>query len=86
MEQVTEVVGADGKRVEKVVKQGMKRAVAKQELAELERSREVALSRVVRYRVRYFTDGAVLGSRNFVDGVFRACRERRALHLGVGDL
>jgi hypothetical protein len=27
MEQVTEVVGADGKRVEKVVKMGMKRAV-----------------------------------------------------------
>jgi hypothetical protein len=74
MEQVTEVVGADGKRVE--IGRAMKREVAKQELAELERSREVALSRVVRYRVRYFTDGAVLGSRNFVDGVFRACRER----------
>ena len=76
MEQVAEAVGADGERVEKVVKMGMKREVAKQELAELERSRDVAMSRVVRYRVRYFTDGAVLGSRNFVDGVFRACRER----------
>ena len=27
-------------------------------------------------RLRYFTDGVVLGSRNFVDGVFRACRDR----------
>jgi hypothetical protein len=26
--------------------------------------------------VRYFSDGAVLGSREFVDGVFQACRER----------
>jgi hypothetical protein len=70
------VVGEDGKRVEKVVKLGMKREVAEAELAALERARDVALSRVIRYRVRYFTDGAVLGSRNFVDGVFRACRER----------
>jgi hypothetical protein len=39
-------------------------------------SRDVALSQVVRYRIRYFTDGAVLGGRGFVDEVFRACRER----------
>jgi hypothetical protein len=31
---------------------------------------------MLRCRVRYFSDGAVLGSREFVDGVFRACRER----------
>jgi len=30
----------------------------------------------VRLRVRYFTDGAVLGTRGFVDGVFTALRER----------
>ena len=76
VEQVRKVVGEDGKRVEKVVRKGMTREVAEQELEELERARDVALSRVVRYRVRYFTDGVVLGSRNFVDGVFRACRER----------
>ena len=29
-------------------------------------SRDVALSQVVRYRIRYFTDGAVLGGRGFV--------------------
>ena len=39
-------------------------------------SRDVALSQVVRYRIRYFTDGAVLGGRGFVGEVFRACRER----------
>jgi putative transposase len=26
--------------------------------------------------VRYFTDGAALGSRAFVDGLFEQCRER----------
>jgi putative transposase len=31
---------------------------------------------MLRCRVRYFTDGAVLGSRAFVDEVFTRCRER----------
>ena len=31
---------------------------------------------MLRYRVRYFSDGVALGSRNFVDGVFSACRDR----------
>jgi hypothetical protein len=26
--------------------------------------------------VRYFSDGVAIGSRGFVDGVFKACRER----------
>jgi putative transposase len=26
--------------------------------------------------VRYFTDGAVIGSRAFVEGVFEQCRDR----------
>jgi hypothetical protein len=39
-------------------------------------SRDMVLSQVVRYRIRTFTDGAVLGGRGFVDEVFRACRDR----------
>jgi hypothetical protein len=31
---------------------------------------------MLRCRVRYFTDGAVIGSRGFVDEVFRLCRDR----------
>ena len=31
---------------------------------------------LVRLRVRYFTDGVVLGSKAFVDGIFEAQRER----------
>jgi hypothetical protein len=34
------------------------------------------MRQMLRYRVRYFTDGVALGSRGFVDGVFKACRER----------
>ena len=42
----------------------------------LQRSRDVAISRMLRCRVRYFTDAAVIGSRGFVDEVFRLCRDR----------
>ena len=75
-EKLREVSGADGGLEVKVVRKGMKREVVEAELSQLERSRDVAMGKMLRCRVRYFTDGAVLGSREFVDGVFRACRER----------
>ncbi|MCX6878754.1 MAG: transposase [Verrucomicrobia bacterium] len=75
-EKLKEVSGAGSGIEVKVVRRGMKKEVVEAELAQLERSREVAMSKMLRCRVRYFTDGAVLGSREFVDGVFRACRER----------
>ncbi len=37
---------------------------------------EIPWATVLRCRVRYFTDGAVIGSRAFVDEVFAASRER----------
>ena len=36
----------------------------------------LGLGDYLRLRVRYFADGAVLGSRGFVDGIFVALRER----------
>ena len=54
----------------------MKKAAVAGELERLQRRRDVALGRMLRWRVRYFTDGAVIGSRGFVDEVFRLCRER----------
>jgi REP element-mobilizing transposase RayT len=75
-EKLQEVSDAGGNVAFKVVRKGIKKAVVETELARLERSRDVALRKVLRCRVRYFSDGAVLGSRGFVDGVFRACRER----------
>ena len=37
---------------------------------------EIPLGKLLRYRVRYFTDGAVIGSRSFVDEAFAKSRER----------
>ena len=75
-EKLREVVGADGELAVKVVRKGMKKAAVAAELERLQRRRDVALGRMLRCRVRYFTDGAVIGSRGFVDEVFRLCRER----------
>ena len=75
-EKLKEVVSEAGKREVKVVRKGMKKEVVEAELAQLERGRDVAIGKMLRCRVRYFSDGAVIGSRAFVDGVFRAYRER----------
>ena len=75
-EKLKEVVGAEGKREMKIVRKGMKQEEVESELAQLERSRDVALGKMLRCRVRYFSDGAVIGSRAFVDEVFTRCRER----------
>ncbi len=75
-EKLKEVVNPAGCRDVKVVRKGMKKSAVDAEMDRLRRGRDVALSRMLRCRVRYFTDGAVIGSREFVDGVFRACRDR----------
>jgi REP element-mobilizing transposase RayT len=75
-EQLKEVIHSEGEPATEVVKKGIKREKVAQELAELERSRDVALRKILCWRVRYFTDGAVIGSREFVDRVFRDSRER----------
>jgi len=44
--------------------------------AEEQRMGEIPFGRMLRCRVRYFTDGAVIGSKEFVNGVFESARER----------
>jgi hypothetical protein len=39
---------------------------------------------MLRCRVRYFTDGAVIGSRSFVNAAFAAARERFGLRRKDG--
>ena len=75
-EKLQETVDGEGRRQVKVVRKGMKQDDVEAELAELERGADVGLGGILRCRVRYFSDGAVIGSRAFVDGVFAACRER----------
>jgi hypothetical protein len=61
----------------KVQRRGMKRKQVEKELVELDgRKNDLAISRVIRHRVRYFTDGLVIGGREFVDEFFQGCRER----------
>jgi hypothetical protein len=74
-EQTREAVDEAGNRVE-VVRKGIAPATAEEEMKRLIGARDVALSQVLRYRIRYFTDGAVLGGRGFVDEIFTACRDR----------
>jgi putative transposase len=61
-----------------VVRKGMDREKAGAELARLseEKARDLKISKVIQCRVRYFTDGAVIGSKSFVDGVFEASRDQ----------
>ncbi|MCF7674350.1 MAG: transposase [Akkermansiaceae bacterium] len=76
MESLREEVDADGKLQVKVVRKGMSKEVAEEEKRRLERRRDLLMRQMLRYRVRYFSDGVAIGSRGFVDGVFKACRER----------
>jgi putative transposase len=61
--------------------------------AEMKKGGRLPVWQVLRCRVRYFTDGAVLGGRSFVDGFFERERPRfgpkretgaRKLRVGMG--
>jgi hypothetical protein len=60
----------------KVIRKGMRAEKARREVAAIDgRERDLRVSQVIRHRVRYFTDGAVIGRRGFVDEVFEGCRQ-----------
>jgi REP element-mobilizing transposase RayT len=69
----TESVGRNGKTSTKILRKGITREDAERELS-LEG--EIPFAKMLRCRVRYFTDGAVIGSRSFVDEAFAKSRER----------
>jgi putative transposase len=75
-EKTREIVNPQGERVTEVVRKGMKTANAASERDRLAAGGDVALRQMLRWKVRYFTDGAAVGSRAFVDGLFEQCRER----------
>jgi putative transposase len=70
------IVTPQGERVTQVVRKGMDAGEAGAELEQLSEGRDVALRKMLRWKVRYFTDGAVIGSRGFVDDLFMQCRDR----------
>ena len=67
----------DGREVkdaqnENIIRRGLSAVSARTVLAE---KGKLSTAELIRLRVRYFTDGVVLGSREFVEGIFEAQRE-----------
>jgi len=76
VEKTGEVVEKGGRRGVRAARKGMERKKAEAEMSRLSRGGDGATGMMLRRRVRYFTDGVVIGSRGFVNGVFAALRER----------
>ena len=73
VEKTSESIGPDGVMQRKTTRKGIaKDQAAKQQQAD----GEIPLARMLRHRIRYFTDGAVIGSRIFVDEAFARSRHR----------
>jgi hypothetical protein len=66
-------VGRDGFHETKRIRKGMRKEDLKKEQS---KQGGIELGPMLRYRVRYFTDGAVIGSRGFVNEAFASARER----------
>jgi hypothetical protein len=75
-EKTRDVVDEEGEITEEVVRKGIPGEKVAAELERLGSGKDVALRQMLRWKVRYFTDGAVVGSRAFVDGLYEQCRER----------
>ena len=73
VEKRTEHVGRDGKTVAKTLRKGISKNEAE---TEARQDGEIPFGKMLRCLVRYFTDGAVIGSRSFVDEAFVKSRER----------
>jgi REP element-mobilizing transposase RayT len=91
VERTTEVIGRDGKRVEKTLRKGIRKkapgvpadaagqgsqAAGQAGNAAAGETGGISAGVLLRCRVRYFTDGVVIGSRMFVNEAFAASRER----------
>jgi putative transposase len=66
-------IAADGSVEVKRTRKGMTAAETERENTLVG---EISLGKMLRCRIRYFTDGAVIGSRNFVNEAFAGARER----------
>jgi hypothetical protein len=75
VEKSTERVSRDGKVVKKVLRKGTSKESGNPE-RNTKTTKEIPFATALRCRVRYFTDGAVIGSRAFVNEAFAKSRER----------
>ena len=69
----SESVSQDGSLTTKVLRKGISKDEAERGR---EKDGEIPLGKMLRCRIRYFTDGAVIGSRSFVNEAFARSRER----------
>jgi hypothetical protein len=74
-EKSTDEVTTDGRRKKKILKKGIDPTLAQTELDQLATAPDVALGKILHHRIRYFTDGAIIGSRDFVNRFFEASRQ-----------
>jgi putative transposase len=65
-----ESIGQDGKLHAKVTRKGISKTEAATE------PEDIPLGKMLRHRIRYFTDGAIIGSRSFINETFDQARER----------
>ena len=69
----SESVTRDGRIVRETTRKGISKGEAEEER---KRDGEIPFATMLRHRIRYFTAGAVIGSRSFVDEVFTRSRDR----------
>jgi putative transposase len=69
----SESVSRNGKSVTKTLRKWISKEEAEREN---KRDGEIPFGKMLRCRVRYFTDGAVIGSKEFVNEAFASARER----------
>jgi putative transposase len=73
VEKAEESLSADGQPVTRTTHKG----ISKEEAAKAAKDEgEIPFATVLRCRIRYFTDGAVIGSRGFVNETFARSRDR----------
>ena len=75
-EQAELTIDESGEPQKQVRRKGMDPAQVREEREKLEAGRRVALAKRLRWRLRYFSAGGVIGSKGFVDAFFEAQRER----------
>jgi REP element-mobilizing transposase RayT len=81
VEKTSESIGPDGSLVRKTTRKGIpkdphKQLTPEEQSAKQQRDGEIPFARMLQHRIRYFTDGAVIGSRIFVDEAFANSRSR----------
>jgi putative transposase len=75
-EKTREVINAQGEREVQVERKGMKTQQVSSEMDRLSAGKDVALRKMLRWKIRYFTDSGVVGSRAFVESMFEQSRDR----------